>query len=149
MSQVFDFLRGRGPNNHGEMLRQVLIKSTVELQEDTGWERWLFPLYEPSRGSQGVPLIDVTEILAGQKDAVVRYNMRKSYERMTTYFDNPFWIINEDHNHGRITRIIESLRLFQHEWEAQQFHEFIMKRITRMRVSRVSILRWNQAMGLR
>ncbi len=149
MSQLLEFLEGKGVNGRGQSLRVVLAKTTKELESEHDYIQWLFPLREPSMCVAGVPVITDDEVAVVRQNDTMQRNLREALERMTRFFLKNFhWLVPHDHNHLRITRIIHSVRMLLGDDEAMQFYDHIMECVKGSPVSMSSIMYWRRAVGL-
>ena len=108
----------------------------------------MFPTTEESQFNADAPILDVETIEAWQQDALLRYNLRTSYERwlsfcgITRINDNLVIVdykINVwggfNHNWLRITRILKSLAALGLMHEAKEFYGLLCQIRDKIEVS--------------
>lgn len=89
--------------------------------------QWLFPTRQPSAVNPWAPLVTDATVQAFERDAALRDSLRQALDRMLLFYglrwngtrveiDEPrfparsrVWLRPGNHNHLRLTRIIESL----------------------------------------
>ena len=93
----------------------MLLKQTNHQAETThDYIQWLFPLDEPSRSVNGVPVLTKLEIDEIRQSSLTQANLVKSARWFLGFLErNNRWITKYNHNHLRITRVIKSLRLLK------------------------------------
>lgn len=125
------FLQGTGLDSHGRSHSDILKFSDEELEDVHDYIQWLFPLREASEAVPGSPFLESEEtiqILRNNED--VQESMVTALVRMHRFYrDNDFWLKQNDHNHLRITRILKSVSLLNSQENAQEFYDFIMRRV--------------------
>jgi hypothetical protein len=129
MSRLLDFYRGEGADAEGRSLRDLWGWPDADLEEVHDFIQWLFPLPEPSRFNPDAPLLTAEDVAAFRGDALLRANLRKSYERILAFLglgvgadgavtEGPNFAARArdvwayaNHNWLRVTRILRSLTL--------------------------------------
>jgi hypothetical protein len=62
------------------------------------------------------------------------------------YQDNDFWLKQNHHNHLRITRILKSVSILNSRENAQEFYDFILRRVENaLPVTRESLEFWRKS----
>ena len=121
MNAVVAFLEERGQDGSGRFVSDVLNFGLGALESQPAYIPWFFPLIQPSADarSPGLDQTDVDQIRASER---ARGNLLKAAQRMAWFYDQTdHWLAASDHNHGRITRIIKSLRLLVSDSVANGF----------------------------
>ncbi len=128
---LINFLKGTGPDGHGRYHSDILKFSDDELESTHDYIQWLFPLREPSEAVPESPFLEresVIEML--RQDEAVQESLVTALVRMHQFYeDNDFWLRQGDHNHLRITRILKSIALLNTKENAQDFYDFILRRV--------------------
>ncbi|MBL8699091.1 MAG: hypothetical protein JNK67_12000 [Alphaproteobacteria bacterium] len=130
MSEIVEFLRGKGRDGAGRRLSDIWAMNDAELERSHDYIQWLFPLDEPSGANPGAPVLAAEDVAAIRKDQVIRANIRRSLDRMLGFFGfawggerrtlvlSPYfpqqaanWLSTGNHNFLRMTRILRCLVL--------------------------------------
>jgi hypothetical protein len=91
--------------------------------------QWLFPLPTRSMAQPDAPVLDAAEIDAIRADPRSVARLEQAAARMLRFYEaTGHWLTPHDHNHLRITRILECLRLLVGPDAAQAFHAAILAR---------------------
>ena len=121
------YLTGEGRDHRGRLATGVLGFSDEQLEAVHDYIQWLFPLPTRSAAQPSAPVLSSAEIQAIRADGRASSTLRQATERMLRFYrDTSDWLTWQDHNHLRITRIINSLRLLLGPDEARRFHEAIL-----------------------
>lgn len=142
------FLEGEGPDARGRTLFDVLAMDNAALEANHDFIQWLFPLREPSRAVPGAPVLTDAEVEAIRDSGMAQYALAAATDRMDAFYRATHdWLMPNDHNHLRITRIIRSLRLLVGDEQADAFRAAILSRVeaTRAPVSARSRGYWTTA----
>ena len=122
------YLRGEGADGRGRSVREILAFADRDLEIHHDWVQWLFPLPTRSAAVPGSPVLAPDEIAAIRADPRARETLERGAERMLAFYrDTRFWLAPYDHNHLRITRILQSLRLLLGMPAARSFHASILR----------------------
>jgi hypothetical protein len=90
--------------------------------------QWLFPLATRSNAQPGAPVLTSLEIEAIRADERALRNLHRASARMLGFYERTRWWLSwSDHNHLRISRILQSLRVLAGEEAARAFYEAIMR----------------------
>jgi Opioid growth factor receptor (OGFr) conserved region len=129
MSRLVAFYRGEATDTEGRRLEAIWGWDDEYLEIAHDYVQWLFPLTEPSQFNRDAPVLTDAGIAAFHTDSVLRSKLRKSFERMLTFFglaiaedgravDGPNFAARvpdvwaePNHNWLRVTRILRSLTL--------------------------------------
>ena len=128
MAKLLEFLEGKEPDIYGRTLSDIRAFSDIDINNEHNFIQWVFPTSTPSVSVPGSPVLTIEDIkiIRGSKLAVD--NLCVSSEWFFSFLErNTFWIKTHDHNHLRITRVIQSLRLLVDADEADFFREQIFK----------------------
>ena len=130
MSPALAFLAGVGTDHCGRTLDEIAAWNRQRLEQTHDYIQWVFPTMTPSRFNPHAPVLDEADVAAGARDErVVRslrrmavvmgrfYGLERTSFRDGPQYDpiddrRPWWMRADNHNFLRITRILDSLRLF-------------------------------------
>jgi hypothetical protein len=145
-ARIVAFYAGRGIDDAGRSLDQVLSFDFARLETTHDYIQWLFPLPEPSAFNPAAPLLTQPVIDAFQSDPRLMARFRRALERMLAFFgialqvsvegpkvvpgpDWPerqaHWVHANNHNHLRLTRILRSCHLLGLRAEATALGGFL------------------------
>jgi hypothetical protein len=123
------YLRGAGTDSLRRGVEEVLAFSDDALEYIHDYIQWLFPLPTRSMAQPGAPVLTEREIAAIRADERALANLRRAARRMLQFYRNTDgWLSWSDHNHLRISRILQSLRLLAGEDEARAFYDAVLAR---------------------
>lgn len=145
---ILAFLQGEGVDARGRSLFDVLSFDNGALERTHDYIQWLFPLPEPSSAVPDAPVLSPEEIEAIRDSGMAQIALAAASDRMDAFYRMTHdWLMPNDHNHLRITRIIRSLRLLRGDEEAEAFKAQILARVeaTRAPVSARSRGYWQTA----
>ena len=140
-SPLVSFYTGLTPDDSGRFLREIQAWSFDKLESTHYYIQWLFPLPERSGFNVSVPALDAKAIHELQRRPDLQENLRTSFVRILAFFGlallestpvrvvpasswadrSKNWLIQSNHNHLRITRILRSLQLLGLGEEAAAF----------------------------
>jgi hypothetical protein len=124
------FLEGEGTDARGRTVFDVLAMDDVAMERTHDFIQWLFPLPEPSAAVPDSPVLVPGDIQAIRVSELAPIALAGATDRMAAFYRTTHdWLMPNDHNHRRITRIIRSLRLLVGYAEADAFHAFILARV--------------------
>jgi len=147
-ASIVAFLEGQGPDARGRSLFDVLAFDNAALESQHDFIQWLFPLREPSRAEPGSPVLSDAEVEAIKASGMAQCALAAATDRMDVFYRATHdWLMANDHNHLRITRIIRSLRLLVGDDQADAFRAAILARVeaTRAPISPRSSGYWTTA----
>jgi hypothetical protein len=121
------FLANIGTDGRSRNVEEVLTFSDDELERVHDYIQWLFPLPTRSSAQPNAPALTDGEIAAIRADARALDNLSRATERMLRFYGRTeWWLTWSDHNHLRISRILQSLRLLTGMDAARRFHDGIL-----------------------
>ena len=145
---ILAFLEGEGTDARGRTVFEVLAMNDVALEHTHDFIQWLFPLPEPSAAVPDSPVLTPGDVQAIRESELAPIALAGATDRMVNFYRFTHeWLMPNDHNHRRITRIIRSLRLLVGDAEADAFRAGILERVetTRAPVSARSRGYWETA----
>jgi hypothetical protein len=141
MSRLLKFYSGKGTDDAGRYLNDILAWDDDAFEAVHDFIQWLFPLPEPSQFNANAPLLAKSDISAFKSDPALQANLKRSFERILAFLG---FALNADgkvaesdrfsaripdvwasanHNWLRITRILRSLTLVGMEKEAKALYD--------------------------
>ena len=127
---VVMFLEGDGTDARGRTVFDVLAMDDVAMERTHDFIQWLFPLPEPSAAVPDSPVLAPGDIQAIRVSELAPIALTGATDRMAAFYQTTNdWLMPNDHNHRRITRIIRSLRLLQGDEAADAFRDVILERV--------------------
>jgi hypothetical protein len=128
--RIVAFLEGEGPDGCGRSLFEVLAFDDVRLETTHDFVQWLFPLNEPSVAVPEAPVLSPEDVAAIRESGMAQCALAAATDRMDAFYRATHdWLMPNDHNHRRITRIIRSLRLLRGDEAADAFRAAILARV--------------------
>jgi hypothetical protein len=146
--RIVAFLEGEGLDGSGRSLFAILAFDDVQLETTHDFVQWLFPLTEPTDAVPGSPVLGAEDVDAIRASSMAQCALAAATDRMDAFYRSTHdWLMPNDHNHRRITRIIRSLRLLRGDEEADAFRAAILARVeaTRAPISTLSRGYWATA----
>ena len=116
-----------GPDGSGRTLGGILAWDDERLEAVHDYIQWVFPTSQPSGVNPLAPLVTAGTVRAFADEAVLRDRLRQSLDRMLIFYGlarngdrvaidalrfpvrSRVWLHPGNHNHLRLTRIMESL----------------------------------------
>jgi hypothetical protein len=130
VSKIVDFLEGRGFDDAGRSLSDVLAFGAADLECHHDFIQWIFPLSEASQAVAGAPVLSDGDVETLKASGQAQASLTQAADLMGGFYDKTdHWMRANDHNHLRITRIIKSLRLLSGDRPANRFRARIMARV--------------------
>ena len=126
-----DFLTHRGKDFKGKTLKDIWSFSDQEIENTHDFVQIIFPLNKPSQSVFHGYFLDTDELVNKLKNNTqVKESILKSSKWFFSFLQrNMYWNRSHDHNHLRITRVIESLRLLVSDEEANTFYTNVLELI--------------------
>jgi len=145
---VVAFLEGDGRDARGRSVFDVLAMNDAAIEHTHDFIQWLFPLPEPSAAVPDSPVLTPADIHAIRESELAPIALSGATDRMVAFYRATHgWLMPNDHNHRRITRIIRSLRLLAGDAAADAFRDVILARVreTRAPINARSLGYWETA----
>ena len=125
---VLGFLNGTVADIHGRTFDDVMAFSDEQIERTHNFIQWLFPLTEPSLSVPGSPCLSDAGITTIKDSGAAVANLNIAADWFLDFLArNQHWIKPYDHNHLRITRAINSLRLLSGNEAADQFKAAVIR----------------------
>jgi hypothetical protein len=123
---IVQFFSG-GRDAEGRTLAELLSWDDSRLEQVHDYIQWMFPTRQPSGVNPFAPLVSDSTIRAFAADPALRARLTSAFERMLTFYGlrrthdrvepdgarfagrAAVWLTPGNHNHLRLTRIMESL----------------------------------------
>jgi|TARA_B110000971_G_scaffold214881_1_gene247541 hypothetical protein len=123
------FLLAEQPDFKGRMIQDIWNFSDEEIESQHDFIQIIFPLNKKSQSVFHGHYLENEEIIKSLKnDEQIKQAIIKSSSWFLSFLKrNYYWNNRHDHNHLRITRVIESLRLIVSNEEADKFHKSILE----------------------
>ena len=161
-----------GVDGNGRTLREILAWSDTTLEDVHDYIQWVFPTRQPSAVNPSAPLVTADTIRAFAADAELRGALLDAFKRMLRFYglrraareDGSVWIdVDEarfsdraerwlrpnNHNHLRLTRIMQSLATLGLAQDAKALQRCLVQEIgegpTADRVSAATVRFWRSA----
>lgn len=125
--ELMEFHQGRTLLSSGHRRADLLTLTDVAFDRHHGFIQWAFPTPEKSHNNFSAPLLDLgTAIWLAEDPKTLDFLERMTIRFLQFLKNNGQWKSSYNHNHLRVTRVIQSLRIL-HSWElAQWFHEQVV-----------------------
>ena len=146
MDPILSFYSG-GADDAGRTLAGILAWDDDRLEAVHDYIQWVFPTRQPSGFNPFAPLITEVTVRTFEHDATLRDRLRQALDRMLAFYglawsgsriaidDSRFparsrvWLRPGNHNHLRLTRILESLATLGLIAEAQALQRCLLEDI--------------------
>ncbi len=130
VSPIHAYLSGSGQDGAGRSLDSVLAMSDRQLEYIHDYIQWLFPLPTRSKAQPHSPVLAEAEIAAIRANPTALANLARATERMLAFYERTDdWLVPSDHNHLRISRILQSLSILSGPEAARRFYAAIIARV--------------------
>lgn len=121
--RIYNFFAGTGTDHAGRTIQDYLEMSneTLELLHD--YIQWAFPTRAASQcQAANAPLLSDEAVQLVRNDMKAMSNYYTMFDRMLKFYETTeHWLVDFDHNHLRITRIIHSSGEFFNVETAEYF----------------------------
>jgi hypothetical protein len=125
-SDIVSYYAG-APDIAGRTLGSILVWDDERLERVHDYLQWLFPTRQPSGVNPDAPLVTDDTVAAFERDAALRDRLREALGRMLLFYGLRWnsdrieidpsrfpvrarvWLSAGNHNHLRLTRIMDSL----------------------------------------
>ena len=126
MDRIVSFF-SEGPDDNGRTLAEIFAWGDDRLEAVHDYIQWVFPTRQPSGVNPFAPLVTDATVAAFERDATLRARLRQALDRMLAFYglawsgnriaiDEPrfpvrsrVWLRPGNHNHLRLTRMLDSL----------------------------------------
>ena len=138
----------KGKDFKGRNLQDIWNYSDNEIEKKHDFIQMIFPLNQPSNSVfHGIYLDDSKVIEDLQKNPIVNSNMLKSANWFLSFLERTnHWKQPNNHNHLRITRVIQSLRLLVSDKEADAFYNSVMALLSENnQINTLTLQYWEKA----
>lgn len=155
-----------GDSDHrGRTLDGILAWSDEKLESVHDYIQWIFPTRQPSGVNPYAPLVTHATVEAFASDAALRQRLRDAFERMLRFYGlresggtiepdpdryalrSRVWLHAGNHNHLRLTRIMESVATLGLRRDALALQRCLVERVAPEsgRVSSTTLEFWKRA----
>jgi hypothetical protein len=136
-----------GPDADGRRLSGILDWDDDRLEAVHDYIQWVFPTRQPSGVNPFAPLVTAATVRAFELDATLRNRLRQALDRMLLFYGltwkgnriaidesrfpvrSRVWLQPGNHNHLRLTRILDSLATLGLTAEAQALQRCLLEDI--------------------
>jgi hypothetical protein len=141
-----------GRDHRGRTLDEILRFSDDDLERVHDYIQWLFPTVQPSAVNPRAPLVTRATVEAFASRSELRERLHLAFERMLSFYglrrvpgpggtlrieidESRFgdrarvWLLPGNHNHLRLTRIMESLAVLGSSTEARALRDCLTRDI--------------------
>ena len=143
---VVSFYAGN-PDSEGRRLVAILAWNDERLEAAHDYIQWVFPTRQRSAVNPSAPLVTDATVKAFERDAALRDHLRQSLDRMLAFYGlhwhgkrieidesrfpvrSRVWLRPGNHNHLRLTRIIESLATLDMAAQARALQRCLLEDI--------------------
>ena len=136
MSAILAFYHGTAEGPAGRRIADVWAYDARDLERRHDFIQWLFPLREPSRYNPHAAVLTPADEAAFRDDPALQDRLLRSLDLMLAFYElrrqgdrvvpadpdrigQAAWLRPWDHNHLRLSRIVQSLALLGHRREAE------------------------------
>ena len=169
--RVVSFYSG-GVDHRGRTLEEILVWPDDELEAVHDYIQWMFPTVAPSPVNPAAPLVTGSTRASFAASAELQNALRRSFDRMLAFYglrrdtEGPehvrieidrarfsdrarVWLRPGNHNHLRLTRIMQSLVALGLEAEARALQRCLLTDVSegpgQRRITRDTLDFWNAA----
>jgi hypothetical protein len=145
--RIVEFYSGR-PDDRQRTLDQILAQPDRWLEHEHDYIQWVFPTAARSSVNPSAPLITADTAAAFAADPALRERLRAAFVRMLSFYGlrlrdgnveidperfavrSAAWLRPYNHNHLRLTRIMQSLAALGLRGEAQSLQRCLLTDVT-------------------
>jgi len=158
---------GGDSDDRGRTLDEILAWNDENLESVHDYIQWVFPTRRPSGVNPHAPLVTTATVEAFTTDAALRQRLRQAFERMLRFYGlrerdgtiepDPerfaprarVWLHAGNHNHLRLTRIMESVATLGLRSDARALQRCLVERVAPEsgRVSSATLGFWQRAVS--
>tara|TARA_Y100001960_G_C14709013_1_gene845906 strand:- start:329 stop:769 length:441 start_codon:yes stop_codon:yes gene_type:complete len=141
------FLNLEGGDFRGRTLKEIWRYTDIQIEQIHDFIQVVFPLNKPSNSNPHTYYLnDDTSIKRIQTNKSIQQNIIKSSQWFLSFLKrNESWKNQYNHNHLRITRIIECLRLIVSDEEANKFYKSILELSGDGKINKITLDFWQNA----
>ena len=123
-----EFLKNNEPDIYGRYISEIWSFNDEQIETTHNFIQFLFPLTQPSKNSFNKIYINSDDLLHELKsDKKVRESIMYSSNWYFSFLErNQHWQTYFDHNHLRISRVIESLNVIVSNRQANRFYKQVL-----------------------
>lgn len=126
MTPLVDFLEGRASDIEGRTIDEILNAPDSWIERNHSFIQWIFPTVTVSRFNHNAPILTPEDRVLIQKSPGAEANLKRALERMKRFYaTNTHWFGHRNHNHLRISRILECVTLVLGRTTAEEFLDHI------------------------
>lgn len=127
--KIYGFFAGTGTDHAGRTIQDYLEMPNETLEQLHDYIQWAFPTREASQcQAPNAPLLSDEAVQLVRNDLKAMANYYAMWKRIIAFYeDTKHWLVDLDHNHLRITRIIHSSAEFFNVETAEMFVRIILK----------------------
>jgi len=170
MHPLTAFYSGQGTDHRGRTFNSILAFADSELETCHDYIQWLFPLHEPSPYNPEAPVVTAEVVADFRSKPELQQRMHQALQRMLMFLgivmkESPqgfelvmpanicerHWLIPENHNYRRITRILASMKLMGLDTQVGTLWQGVQELAVRCegKISAATLTHWRlAAMGL-
>ena len=138
---IVNFLEGDFPDYNNRYLSDIWRYNDVQMEKVHDYIQWVFPLDTASKALFHAPVLIDGEIEDIQESDLALSNLLKSKTWFIRFLKRTEkWLLDRDHNHKRIARMIRGLRLLHSDYEANLCLDQIIELSQDKRFANTSIL---------
>jgi hypothetical protein len=139
--RIVAFYESSAPDDRGRFYDEILRFDDERLEDVHDFIQWLFPLRESSGANPGAPRLDEVAIEAFHTRPALRAALRRALDRMLAFYgfvwetdrivrgpaftERSGWLEPGNHNHLRLTRIMQALRVLGEPQRAQALYDVL------------------------
>ena len=120
------FLEGTSTDVLGRTIEEIWDYNDEEIEGVHNFIQFIFPTNQKSASMPGVPILTTQDIEAIAQSEIAKSNLIKSVDWFVQFLKrNDHWTAHYNHNHLRISRMIQSVRLLIGDRDAEMTKEII------------------------
>jgi len=142
------FLKNEETDFKGRSLSDIWAYDDNQIEANHDFIQLLFPLNKPSKHSfHGIYLNDDARVIEIKNNKAIQTNILTSANWFLMFLERvDHWRVGYNHNHLRITRIIECLRLLINNYEADKFYKDVLTILgSDSKINKTTIKFWAEA----
>ena len=137
------FLEGEGTDARGRSLHEIREMDDAWIENTHDFIQWVFPLDKPSRAVPSAPVLNLESISCIRRSPRARENLQQSADWFLGFLmRHRHWLVRKNHNHLRISRAIQSLRLLCGDVHAEAFRDIVIDLASDERETMSGVIRY-------